>query len=250
MATFPIWSQKKFVMPIQAIEQKRLYQQVADQLTTLIQDGEFEPGKRLPAERELSKMLGVSRPTVREAMIALEIYGLIEVRTGSGIFVVPEKSRKTPLKEKLDSGPGPFEMLTARASIEGEAAAMAAQTISDKELEGLRDALRLMELNDSKNLSMEAADRLFHQRIAEATHNSVMVSVIDELWNMRELEPMWQKLQEHVDQAAVERPSLGDHRKIIEALAARSPEAARQAMRDHLERVKRDLLRLTTTEEA
>ncbi|MEP4191837.1 MAG: FCD domain-containing protein, partial [Sneathiella sp.] len=54
---------------------------------------------------------------------------------------------------------------------------------------------------------------------------------------------------EHVDQAAVERPSLGDHRKIIETLAARDPEAARQAMRDHLERVKRDLLRLTTTEE-
>ena len=250
MATFPIWSQKKFAMPIQAIEQKRLYQQVADQLTSLIQKGEFEPGKRLPAERELSKMLGVSRPTVREAMIALEILGLIEIRTGSGIYVVPESSRKNPLKQKIDPGPGPFEMLTARASIEGEAAAMAAPIITDEELEGVREALHMMEESAEQNLSMEAGDRLFHRRIAEATRNSVMVSVIDGLWDTRELEPMWPKLQEHVDKAAVEQPSLGDHRKIIAALETRDPDKARQAMRDHLERVKRDLLRLTTTEQA
>lgn len=249
MATFPIWSQKKFNMPIQAIEQKRLYQQVADQLTSLIQKGEFEAGKRLPAERELSKMLGVSRPTVREAMIALEIYGLIEVRTGSGIFVVPENSRKSPLKEKMDSGPGPFEMLTARAAIEGETAAMAAASITDKDLDGLREALQMMEENDAKSMSMEEADRLFHRRIAEATDNSVLVGVIEELWDMRELEPMWPKLQEHVDQAAIERPSLADHREIIKALETRDPDKARKAMQAHLERVKRDLLRLTTTEE-
>ncbi|MEH6404797.1 MAG: FadR/GntR family transcriptional regulator [Sneathiella sp.] len=236
-------------MPIQTIEHKRLYQKVADQLTDLINSGEFESGKRLPAERELSKLLGVSRPTVREAMIALEIFGMVEIRTGSGIYVVPETKRTKNFKQKLDSGPGPFEMLTARSSIEGEAAAMAALRITDEELSGLEDAFKMMEDQNTKNLGMEDGDRLFHLRIAEATNNSVMVSVIDQLWEMRQMQPMWNKLQEHVDQAAVEQPSLSDHRKIIEALTTRDPEKARQAMRDHLERVKRDLLRLTTTED-
>ncbi|MGO1120582.1 FadR/GntR family transcriptional regulator [Rhodovibrionaceae bacterium A322] len=237
-------------MPIKTVEQKRLYQQVADQLSSLIRKGEFEPGKRLPAERELSKLLGVSRPTVREAMIALELYGLVEIRTGSGIFVVPELPGELQLANKLDSGPGPFEMLSARAVIEGEAAALAAPRITDEELDGIREALAAMEQRDAANLGMEEADRLFHVRIAEATHNSVLVSVIDELWSLRQAEPMWNKLQEHVDRVAIEQPSLSDHRLIIKALEQRDPRAARQAMHNHLERVKQDLLRLTTIDES
>jgi DNA-binding FadR family transcriptional regulator len=234
-------------MPIHVVEQKRLYQQVADQLSSLIRQGEFKPGQRLPAERNLSKQLGVSRPTVREAMIALEIFGLVEVRTGAGIFVVPKIPRQGRRKEKLDPGHGPFEMLTARCCIEGESAALAAPRISDEELQGIQEALDLMEACNAKNLGMEEADRLFHRRIAEATHNSTMVSIIEQLWEMRQQQPMWHKLQENVDLPAVERPSLIDHRKIIEALATRNPDTARQAMRSHLERVKTDMLRWTTT---
>ena len=74
-------------MPFQPVDSRRLYEQVADQIGGLVRRGEFVAGQRLPAERDLAKMLGVSRPVVREAMIALEIAGLIEVRTGSGAFV-------------------------------------------------------------------------------------------------------------------------------------------------------------------
>ena len=74
-------------MPFQAVATQRLYEQVAGQVTDLVARGEFKPGDRLPPERDLAKLLGVSRPTVREAMIALEIAGLVEVRVGAGAFV-------------------------------------------------------------------------------------------------------------------------------------------------------------------
>ena len=74
-------------MPFQVIDNQRLYRQIADQLRALIDSGEFPPGSRLPAERELAKLLGVSRASVREAMIALEVIGLVDVRVGNGVLV-------------------------------------------------------------------------------------------------------------------------------------------------------------------
>ena len=86
-------------MPFQAVATQRLYEQVAGQVTDLVARGEFKPGDRLPPERDLAKILGVSRPTVREAMIALEIAGLVEVRVGAGTFVTEKaktERRRTP----------------------------------------------------------------------------------------------------------------------------------------------------------
>jgi DNA-binding transcriptional regulator YhcF (GntR family) len=74
-------------MPFQSIEPRRLYRQIAEQIRGLIRSGEYRPGARLPPERDLAKQLGVSRPSVREALIALEVEGLVEVRIGSGIYV-------------------------------------------------------------------------------------------------------------------------------------------------------------------
>jgi len=76
-------------MPLQTVEPQRLYRQIAEQLRSLIASGEFSPGSRLPAERDLAKQLGVSRPSVREALIALEIEGMIDVRTGAGAGTIP-----------------------------------------------------------------------------------------------------------------------------------------------------------------
>jgi len=76
-------------VPLQTVEPQRLYRQIAGQLRSLIASGEFTPGSRLPAERDLARQLGVSRPSVREALIALEVEGWVEVRTGSGVYVLP-----------------------------------------------------------------------------------------------------------------------------------------------------------------
>ena len=83
-------------MPIQSIEPRRLYRQIADQIRTLIRSKEFPAGARLPPERDLARQLGVSRPSVREALIALEVEGLVEVRIGSGIYVLGPRSDGEP----------------------------------------------------------------------------------------------------------------------------------------------------------
>src|SRR6059036_1512653 len=109
-------------MPIQSIEPRRLYRQIADQLRALIKAGEFPVGTRLPTERDLAAKLGVSRPSVREALIALEVEGLVEVRGGSGIYVrAPEATAGSKAPE---AAAGPFELLRARYVIESECAAL------------------------------------------------------------------------------------------------------------------------------
>src|SRR5450759_1533419 len=110
-------------MPLQALEPRRLYRQIADQISVLISDGEYTPGARLPPERDLARQLGVSRPSVREALIALEVEGLLDVRVGSGIYVThPGKRRRN---DALQGDSGPFEVIHARWLIEGECAALA-----------------------------------------------------------------------------------------------------------------------------
>src|SRR5664279_116313 len=120
-------------MPFQSIEPRRLYRQIADQIRTLIRSGEFPAGSRLPPERDLAKQLGVSRPSVREALIALEVEGLVEVRIGSGIYVLgPSRRVAVPGAAANDGGSeataGPFELLRARYVVEGECAALAAKS--------------------------------------------------------------------------------------------------------------------------
>ncbi len=119
----------------------RLYQALAEKLTRLIASGEFKPGDRLPAERELAAMYNVSRPTVREAVIALEIEGLVEVRIGSGVYVISQ----TPSREGVERDIGAFELTEARILIEGEAAALAAANITDEEIAELERLLAEME---------------------------------------------------------------------------------------------------------
>src|SRR3989441_2240947 len=112
-------------MPIQSIEPRRLYRQIADQIRTLIRSGEFSAGSRLPPERDLARQLGVSRPSVREALIALEVEGYVEVRVGSGVYVLgPRPADRT---DTLPADSGPFELIRARWLIESECAAMAAR---------------------------------------------------------------------------------------------------------------------------
>src|SRR5581483_11761573 len=103
-------------VPLEAVEARRLYRQVADQLRSLIERGEYAVGSRLPTERELAEQLKVSRPTVREALIALEVEGRVRIRVGSGIYVTePTAIASVPASATIE---GPFELLRAREFIE------------------------------------------------------------------------------------------------------------------------------------
>ena len=223
----------------------RLYQQVADMLTRAILAGDLGPGDRLPAERELAQRYGVSRPTVREAIIALELAGHVEVRVGSGVYVVDAAQ---PLAVASEPSAGPFEVLEARCLVEGEAAALAATLITDEELDELDRIIENMVSENRRGVAGELADQRFHLTIARATQNSALVAVVERLWELRNNSPVSVRLLDQVRAKGV-RPIIEDHRAIVDALRARRPASARAAMRGHLTRVIDDLLDATEIEE-
>jgi DNA-binding FadR family transcriptional regulator len=221
-------------MPIQAIEPRRLYRQIADQLRALIDGGEFAPGTRLPAERELALQMGVSRPSVREALIALEVEGVVEVRMGSGIYVRSRAAQAAAVAPAVE-GEGPLETIRARQVVEGELAAMAALTNRPALVAALTEAVDQMEQDIEAGLMPLRGDRLFHLRIAEAAENAPLLRVVTQLFDERN-NPLFERLGRHFENAANWRAAVAEHRRVVQAIASGDAAAARAAMREHLQR--------------
>lgn len=220
---------------------RKLYQQAAAAIAGLIQRGDYRPGQRIPSERELAEEHKVSRPTIREALIALEVTGLIRSRHGSGIFVVDDPPTDA-LSLSLDIGA--FELTEARRLFEGETAALAALSIGDEELARLEALIADMDRENQEKVSGEHADRAFHLVIARATGNSAIVGVIESLWDARYSSRLCAEMLERARNVGVQ-PRIDEHLVILEALRRRDPAAARTAMRDHLARVIDGLLQAT-----
>ncbi len=227
-------------MPFRAVATQRLYEQVAGQVTDLVARGEFKPGDRLPPERDLAKVLGVSRPTVREAMIALEMAGLIEVRVGAGTFVTEKAKRNGETNAKLFEGAGssPLELIAARRLIEPQVAALAAQVATRAETDAIAETVRMISAAHDTP-SHRSADHLFHVRIGLASHNSVLTEIVDECW-AEMYSPMFERMGA-VTGLIVTRCSpqqrdttIAEHEAVYRAIAAQDPEAARAAMDAHL----------------
>lgn len=224
-------------MPIQAIDSDRLYRKIAQQLSELIAAGELAPGQRLPAERDLAHQLGVSRPSLREALIALEIAGKVEVRVGAGVFVSP---RSTPAIPALaEEGEGPFELITARRVVEGETAAAAAEEATAREIASIRSAVEELEAHSAGDRETDGADRAFHLAVARATHNGPLAAVVQLLWDQGR-GAIWRQMERHFQTPELRAASLRDHRAVLSAIEARDPRGAREAMRAHLSRVGRE----------
>ena len=219
-------------MPLQAVENRRLYRQIADQIAALIERGEYTVGARLPPERDLARQLGVSRPSVREALIALEVEGYVEVRVGSGVYVLG--SRTTPKSvDALPEDSGPFELIKARWLIEAECAALAARHGTKAQVRAIEEALLEMEAAREKGVMPLTADRQFHLRIAEASGNSALALVVKTLWDQR-TGPLFLRLEHHYDTPALWSVAIREHRDIVAAIAGKDPAAARAAMRTHM----------------
>lgn len=215
----------------------RLYQEVARELVRDLAAGNYPVGSRLPAERDLAQHYDVSRPTIREAMIALEVQGFVEVRIGSGAYV-----RRLPGASDV---PGfnfsAFEITEARLLIEGESAALAATQITD---EDLREIETLVQAIDRENLDPEGtdrADRAFHLAIAAATRNGAILDAVRQLWQIRADSPESALLHAKARHANI-KPVVDEHSAILDALRRRDPQAARAAMRVHLSAVLESLL--------
>jgi GntR family transcriptional repressor for pyruvate dehydrogenase complex len=211
--------------------QERLYVRVARRISDLLSSGEVSPGDKLPSERDLAEMLKVSRPSVREAMIALEVSGLIEVRIGSGTYVA-DKTRQQPAVV-VDEGIGPFEILEIRLLIEPEACALAAERISDDQLQQLGNTYDEMR-RTSGTMEMETFDSQFHKLIAEATENTAIARTISWLWALRDQSELSRGFHRLIIEEGVY-PVLDEHEAILEALENRDADAAKKAMQKHLE---------------
>jgi len=228
-------------------EPRRLYEKISQTLAASIAEGKYEVGQRLTSERELAQSFGVSRPTVREAIIALELDGLVEVRLGSGVYV---SNRQPPSGSEGAKDIGPFELLEARRVIEGEAAALAALRIDDTQLAQLTSLIAEMRDDNRHNeiLMSEEADRRFHELIASSTQNSGIIAAVQMLWDARARSPQ-SHLMDDKGRARGLKPPIEEHAAIVRALKKHDPEAARAAMHEHITRVIEDMLKVTEVEE-
>ncbi|WP_294642268.1 FadR/GntR family transcriptional regulator [uncultured Aureimonas sp.] len=216
-------------MPLKAIEPRRLYRQVADQLRLLIESGEYGVGDRLPTERELAERLGISRPTVREALIALEVEGRIRIRVGSGIYVTAPPVTE-PVSDEVE---GPFELLRARELIESALIREAAVKATAADVAVLDAILGRMENGDHPSPETIAVDREFHVAVAGILGNAVITRFIGELFDQR-MTPYFARLSEYFETGQTWRVAYSEHRTVRDAIAAGDPAAAEAAMRQHL----------------
>lgn len=224
--------------------QDRLYQELARKLLSELAAGTYPVGARMPAERELALQYNVSRPTVREAIIALEVQGIVEVRVGSGAYV-----RRLPGKE---DDPGfnitAFELTEARLLFESEAAALAAVEASDKELDEIERLVEEIACENQRADGAERSDREFHLAIARATRNAAIFQAIEHLWDLRATSPEAALLHQKARTANI-KPVVDEHSQILRALRERDANGARMAMRNHLSAVL-DTLLFATEEKA
>lgn len=244
-------------MPIQTIRSQRLYRQIADQLQQLIHAGEFPPGTLLPPERELANSLGVSRASVREALIALEVVGQVAVKVGHGVVVLESSSAtmepvmraaarteawaldpefESEIELNLDEEIPPFSLLQTRRYLEPEIAALAALSASEEDLKAIRLAFERNIADNADGGRNCAVDRLLHIRIAEASGNAAYTLVIKHLLG-HQYGAMFRRLQELFMETDMPKRSQDDHERIVKAIEARDPTAARHAMEVHLDHV-------------
>ena len=216
--------------------EQRLYHTVARSIRKLIDRGSYPPGSRLPGERALAERFEVSRVTVRQALTSLQTLGLVQIRTGSGVYV-PESGAFPPT---ILSDASAFELTQARLLFESEAAALAAQYMTDETLEALEALMAKMESSDSEE-DANLADRDFHLTIAAASENRVVRQVVETMWTMR-LEQASIKAAYHAVCSRDEAKRGEEHAEVLEALRARDAEASRRAMRKHFRRLMESML--------
>jgi len=224
--------------PLQAVEPQRLYRQIAAQLRTLISQGELAVGSRLPAERDLAQQLGVSRPSVREALIALEVEGWVEVRTGSGIYVLDRSSPASRVAARQPQIPadewGPLELIRARRVVEGEIAALAATEARAEHIAAMAQALARMQRDADADVLPLEGDRDFHTTIVEACGNTVLIETVQRFWDSRR-GPLFERLTGYFETLDSWRAAIAEHEAILLAIRSRDPAAARLAMHRHMD---------------
>jgi DNA-binding FadR family transcriptional regulator len=218
------------------LESNRLYRRIAELLETRIDQGLFPAGTFLPPERELAEQLAVSRTSVREALIALEVTGRVAIRQGHGVQVLLGRQRpaaQIPPERDI----GPVQIMEARRVIEPRVAEMAAANHRQENLDGMRDAMDLQASAGSANSeNYREGDRLFHVEIARASGNPAYEVVVAKLWEYR-TKPLFKRFEQML--VGPDRPgqTAAEHERIFQAIAAGDTGAAGRTMKQHLDAV-------------
>lgn len=209
------------------MQNRRLFWDIVEKIELLIDSGNYPPGSRLPPERVLAEQFDVSRPTIREAIIALEVRQRVEVKTSSGVYVIekPDEANKHLIVSA-------FELTQARALVEGEAAALAAGSITKEELELLHICLVKME----SGVDAESADKEFHSIISKATRNNAILFSVQNFWHLRQSKENIKEAYRMVCNSNVNKRK-DEHREIYNALKNGDAQAARIAMHEHFNRL-------------
>ena len=231
---------------LKPIKTKKIYEEIVDQIKQLILDGQIKPGDKLPSERHLVESFRVSRASIREALSALEMMGLLEVKTGEGAYIrqLQADSMAASLTRALSMEKGSvLELLEVRKMIEVQAAGYAADRITNVELDELESILNSMRMNLYKIGKIgERADHSFHYNIAKATHNKITIRLMDTISDHLQhlIKASRSKLYEgkYTPEILYE-----EHVKILLALKRRDVNEAREQMIRHLEGVEEEILK-------
>ncbi|MCA7000905.1 FadR/GntR family transcriptional regulator [Dickeya solani] len=222
-------------MVLPTLKVERLYRQISNLLINCIRNGQFAAGQLLPSERELAKQLGVSRSSIREALIALEITGWVEIRTGNGVYVndpLPDAPPAALPEEEFSLR----AFIQARQVYEAMMAELAAVHATDEQRAALQDITRdlsRLHVNDAQFLH---EDKRFHLLISEMSGNEVLQDMMDYLWNKRQ-SSRFVRLETLYADSDFPRTMNQDHTDIAEAIVARDPARARASMERHLQHV-------------
>jgi len=231
------------------VKTEKVYIRVVKQIEELIKNGKLKPGDRLPPEKILASRLGVSRPSVREAIVALGILGLVETRGGKGNFVknVVSASVLDQGFRNLEEEESPFELLQARKIIEGEIAGYAARMAQKEDVGRIRQSLDNMRNIAQKPSSPEKfeqhvkLDLEFHLNIVRATHNAVLLRMVTQLFESLE-EDLWTSLKKRSwSIPGILQRYLMEHEQILSAIEGKQSYRARKSMHKHLTGVQKDL---------
>src|SRR3984893_12456209 len=229
--------------PIQSI---KVFEQVAVQIEKRILDGELRSGDRLPTERELAEQFHVSRTAVREAMKILAQKGLVDMRPGRGTIVIDganeamQDSIGLVMKLKLGEVGVSDSLVEVREILETEIAALAAARATETEIVAMREAVRVMDENLNNANAFIAADNRFHEALAQATQNTLILILVNSIVNLLSE----QRKQVFDVEGGPQRGQI-HHRRILDSVTRRDPEAARAAMRSHLRQVREDVYAAT-----
>jgi GntR family transcriptional repressor for pyruvate dehydrogenase complex len=225
--------------PIQSV---RVFEQVAEQIEKRILDGELRSGDRLPTERHLAEQFHVSRTAVREAMKILAQKGLVDMRPGRGTIVIDganaamQDSIDLVMKLRLGEVGGSNNLVEVREILEIEIAALAAARATEKEIAAMREAVKIMDESLDDADAFIAADNRFHEALAQATQNTLIFILVNSIVNL-----LSEQRKQIFDVEGGPQRGQIHHRRILESVARRDPQAARDAMRSHLRQVREDV---------